>query len=316
MNIYYKIISSISYQLSINNNKNLFYESNILSINYLKQFIISYKQEILEFFENEQKNNLLKYLKKEIPLVFYNINQYINFTNDDLNLLEDMYSKLLEDIYYLLKSDRFYSMHLENILQLHYQNLACWIKRTNPFTYELYKNQSSFINKEVCSEYNTETQIKVLHLPLNNLTEPILDIGCGESGNLVKMLRKYGYEAYGFNRTIVKSDNYIFQDNWMNFNFAPNKWGTIISHLSFANHFKYNHLTGNRSVDYAKKYMQILLSLKKMGVFYYAPSLPFIENLLPKKDFIINRNIIANYTYNSDTNSYSMMSSCVIKLQQ
>lgn len=316
MNIYNKIISLISYQLSINNNKNLFCENNILSINYLEQFLISYKQEILSFFENEQKSNLLKYLKKEIPLIFYNINQYIDFTNDDLNLLEVIYSKLLKDIYYLLKNDRCCSMHIENILKQHYQNLAYWIKQTNPFTYELYKNQSHFLNKEICSEYNVETQIKVLHLPLNSLTEPVLDIGCGKSGNLVKMLRKYGYEAYGFNRIMLYKTNYIFEDNWMDFDFTPHKWGTIISHLSFANHFKYNHLSGNRSTDYAKKYMQILSSLKTMGVFYYAPSLPFIENLLPKEYFIISRNTIGNYNHGCNNKYYSMLSSCITKLGQ
>jgi len=52
-------------------------------------------------------------------------------------------------------------------------------------------------------------------------------------------------------------------------------------------------------VSYAKKYMEILHSLKFGGYFYYAPDLPFIEQFLDDKEFQINNFEIENLEYES-----------------
>lgn len=69
----------------------------------------------------------------------------------------------------------------------------------------------------------------------------------------------------------------------MDYDYEKNKWGTIISNLGFSNHFIHHHLRkGGNYLQYAKKYMQILHSLKPGGSFHYAPDLPFIEQYLDK----------------------------------
>ena len=79
----------------------------------------------------------------------------------------------------------------------------------------------------------------------------------------------------------------------MDFSFVPGHWGTIISNLGFSNHFRHHHLRNDGDyLDYARKYMEILQSLKPGGAFYYAPDLPFIESYLdPQKYRITKREI-------------------------
>lgn len=45
-------------------------------------------------------------------------------------------------------------------------------------------------------------------------------------------------------------------------------------------------------LEWVKCYKSILTALKKGGSFIYAPSLPYIEDILPKEQFEITRSTI------------------------
>ena len=63
--------------------------------------------------------------------------------------------------------------------------------------------------------------------------------------------------------------------------------------MSFSNHFHHHHLRKDgKYKEYAQCYMRILQSLQKGGAFFYAPHLPFIENLLHPSLYKINKSTL------------------------
>lgn len=146
-----------------------------------------------------------------------------------------------------------------------------------------------------CSEYSPDLQIKILKIDSSRLRDPILDIGCGKQGNLVNYLLEKGFETYGVD-IFSFTDNNLFKSDWLEYSYGLKKWGAIISNLGFSNHFKHHHLRDDGNyIEYGKKYMEILQSLKIGGEFYYAPDLPFIEQFLDYRYFKIDKNEIGKY---------------------
>lgn len=144
----------------------------------------------------------------------------------------------------------------------------------------------------VCAEYSAELQLKLLGLQINDLAEPILDLGCGAQARLVNYLQQLGKTVFGVDRSAAPSQ-FVSQGDWLSFPLAPANWGTIISHLGFSQHFLRQHLlpTANPA-RYAKRYMEILGALRVGGTFAYAPGLPFIENLLPQRNYCVTTKTI------------------------
>jgi hypothetical protein len=141
-------------------------------------------------------------------------------------------------------------------------------------------------------EYSAELQISVLRLELPDLMEPVLDVGCGTDASLVHYLRAHGLEAYGID-LVVPSDPPLVQADWMTFPYGVSRWGTVIAHMSFTNHFVFQDQCSEEHAEkYALTYMKILRSLKRGGAFYYAPAVPFIERHLPA-EFLVTRHPVA-----------------------
>lgn len=151
----------------------------------------------------------------------------------------------------------------------------------------------------VCSEYSAELQIGILQIDITQLIEPVLDIGCGKQGNLVMYLRERGIDAYGFDR-FAYGHSFLTNSNWFEYLCGREKWGTIFSNLGFSNHFKHHHFRDDGNfIDYAKKYMEILDSLKVGGSFHYALDLPFIEQYLDKNKYQIKSQNIEQSAFKS-----------------
>jgi hypothetical protein len=125
--------------------------------------------------------------------------------------------------------------------------------------------------------------------------------------NLVNFLRDNGIEAYGIDRFASQNHFYIKSD-WLEYNYEPNFWGTIISNLGFTNHFIHHNLRSDGNYrEYALKYMEILAALKSGGSFCYAPDLPFIEKHLNKQTYsVANYSIVGN----------NFRSSCINRIKQ
>lgn len=135
----------------------------------------------------------------------------------------------------------------------------------------------------------------ILTIRVSSIKQPFLDVGCGQQARLVHFLRKNGIEAYGIDRN-AQNVNYLQKANWLDYSFKPNTWGTIVSHMAFSNHFMHHHLRADgRYGVYAKKYMEMLKSLKLGGCFIYAPTLPFMEKIL----------VSLSESYTVEANEYS-----------
>lgn len=144
----------------------------------------------------------------------------------------------------------------------------------------------------VCAEYPPALQFDILGIDPATLIEPVLDLGCGETGTLVRRLRSLGKRAFGVDRLAVPGD-FISRSDWFDFPLGRASWGTIISHMGFSNHFLHHHLRANGNPErHARRYMEILESLRLGGTFVYTPGLPFIEHILPRDRWTVERRIL------------------------
>ena len=86
-----------------------------------------------------------------------------------------------------------------------------------------------------------------------NLMEPILDVGCGKKGLLVKYLSYQGFSIVGIDRFSFTESN-LFTADWLEYEYGNNHWGTIISNLGFSNHFIHHNLRDDGNyLAYGKK---------------------------------------------------------------
>ncbi len=264
----------INKQIEFNTGKNLFAQGDgLFRFMALPDSIM----QNLKAITKSEENALISMATSKSLEAFYRLNQYYYFSNSDKEKLKAIYSNLFQ----YLKSHDDLSMYEAN----HYNNLRKWLAETNPFAMKVYTDKNEILQEVVCEEYNALLQLDLLHIDLDSIEEPVLDIGCGKNGELVKFLRKSGIEAFGFDRSITSTE-FCNNSDWFEYHYGNDKWGTIISNLSFSNHFNHHHLRSDGNyVAYAQTYMQILHSLKPRGTFYYAPGLPFIEKFLGKDKF-------------------------------
>lgn len=287
MSIEQDIVSSIESQFILNKNKNLFSPLGALKFSFeTLSMIDNRRDELKRALSSGGKESLIDLMTERAEKEFCSVNQYADFRKTDILFLKSIYGDLLDDISSRL-DDKI--IDYAKIEKNHTARMAEWLFSTNTFLAEINNTGREYAASALCSEYSAEFQIHVLGLDLNNLMEPIIDIGCGENAYLVTYLKSNGFEVFGLDRICKTGNEFLLRKNWFEYKFKPEKWGTILSNLSFASHFINNHLRddGNHA-EYASKYMEILNSLKIDGKFHYAPGISFIENLLPPEKFTIN----------------------------
>ena len=210
---------------------------------------------------------------------FYASNQFVSFNQNHIHELREIYKTIGDEIISEITQD---NANYQKLQKSHIERLSDWLLRSNAFVKEISKEDNPKITNVICDEYSVLLQIDLLQIDVQKLIEPILDIGCGENAWLVKHIRERDLDAYGLDRLTDNSCKYLYNFNWLEFEFKPQHWGTIVSNLSVALHFTNHNLRKDGDyIAYAKKYTEILNSLKVNGSFYYAPSLPFIEIYLP-----------------------------------
>lgn len=286
--LYQELLEIMNYQYKNNEKRNIF------SINNSELFASETIKKLIDIRDGissltkEKKISLSNIYLKSFLSRFYNINQYIYFNAESKNMIKCIGLLLIEDLSNM-------ELDLKDIEKNHLDRIQKLIYYTNPIIYNLNNNHSLNAKEFICSEYTGSFLIELLKIDIDKLKEPILDIGCGSSGNLVKELRNLGLEIYGFDIE-VESEELIIGD-WFTYDYENTKWGTIISNLSFTNHFLHHHNNNSDMINnYGKTYMSILDSLKIDGTWIYAPSIPFIEELLPKDKYSIEReNIYDNF---------------------
>lgn len=152
----------------------------------------------------------------------------------------------------------------------------------------------------VCGEYSAELQLEVLGLDANaphaaGSASPLLDIGCGASGALVRYLRARGWEAWGLDRMAPAelawrgAAAFSADASWLTARLPEGQFATITSHMAFSLHAIHHHLRGGGpALRHADTYRHLLQALRGGGQLRYAPGLPFLEAHLPT-GFIADR---------------------------
>lgn len=278
----------VDLQIEFNQSKNLFHKEIKETMKFTKSTFDAILR--LDKITTDVLDSLIDYTTEKVLQEFCRINQYFSFQEKDIVGLKNIYRNLFQ---------RLMDKTGDNavIAQIHYENLRNWLEETNPFSRKIYQEKTTVIDTVVCSEYSVSLQKDILHLNYDQLSGPILDIGCGKEGRLMQNLRENGFEAYGIERFQTNLP-YVDKVDWLNFEFGIEKWGAIISHLGFSNHFVHNHLREDGNfIEYANTYLSILKSLKIGGSFHYAPDLPFIEKYLDEKCFSITKYTIENLSF-------------------
>jgi hypothetical protein len=286
-----RFIKSIDRQIEFNRGKNIFF--GIPGTFWFTGDILDNISSIGESGVGHE-DFLVAYAADRAMEEFCRINQYFSFKTSSRKELRQLYA----DLFLRFRKG---TGATEEIAENHYRNLKDWLKKYNPFAEQLYIHAGIDLEPVACSEYSPELQIDIFHLDVDKLLQPVLDIGCGMQGNLVKALNNRGVEAYGMDR-FAFSFEFLFTSDWLEFDYGTKKWGTIISNLGFSNHFRHHNLREDGDyVEYARTYMSILHALKIGGSFYYAPDLPFIEQYLDKNQFKLAANKIDGCKYTAAT---------------
>ena len=271
----------IKKQISFNSGKNLLANEEVNSLQLIE--VTKSLVETIRTLDADTEKRMIDYLTDESLQEFCRVNQYFSFDSKSVNALKGIYAQLNDNIRAMDVAPN--QITLKELSQQHYERLCDWLVQTNAFAGTMYDNSQETVQPVACSEYAPDLQLALLHIELETLQQPILDIGCGRELNLVNYLRDNGFEAYGIDR-FENNNPFYTKTDWLEYDYQPNFWGTVISNLGFSNHFVHHNLRvdGNFKV-YAQKYMEILASLKTGGSFYYAPNLPFIEKHLDKSKF-------------------------------
>lgn len=142
------------------------------------------------------------------------------------------------------------------------------------------------------SEYSAGFQIELLDLDMDKLEDPILVVGSGATGNLVFFLNAQGHRACGIDPSAEDTDVTRASD-FLHVDYGKDYWGSILSPLAFIKEMSAAIAAQDGSdLEWVKCYKSILTALKKGGSFIYAPSLPYIEDILPKEQFEITHSTI------------------------
>ncbi|PKP03624.1 MAG: class I SAM-dependent methyltransferase [Bacteroidetes bacterium HGW-Bacteroidetes-6] len=290
-----KIKKNIDQQIDANRGKNLLYEGNENPM----AFIEETTRMIAEMgnISKSDKEILVSYTTDKALEEFCRVNQYYEFNSNAISLLRKLYSDLFDEMN-LKRSNS------GEIAANHYKNLREWLQQTNPIAKKIYPPNEAMAETVVSSEYSAELQLSILDIGIETIQTPVLDIGCGPTGNMVSFFTQKGFDTFGIDRFAPEGENYQRTD-WLEYNYGVEKWGCIISNLGFSNHFHHHHLREDgKYIEYAQKYMQILASLKPGGRFHYAPRLPFIEQFLDKDIFEI---------LHPESNIYSICGTIILK---
>ncbi|GAK53579.1 hypothetical protein U14_04845 [Candidatus Moduliflexus flocculans] len=244
-------------------------------------FLWEHRREVLRDFAQPDTPSFLCDACLNATLRYtYHRNQFLNFSDDYLALLAQVYQRLFSHLLDMLQTatsmDKF-SVGFREIVRQHHARLrtlfGAYCQALHPAAFA----EHPFLESVCCGEYSAPLQLRLLRVELESLREPILDLGCGSRGEVVTYLRQQGFHAIGLDRLSPELPGFV-QADWFGVDFQQNTWGTILAHQSFSTHFLHSHQHAPRQAErYAKTYLAILQSLQSGGIFHYTPGLPFFE---------------------------------------
>lgn len=234
--------------------------------------------------------------------VFKN-NQYVYFDQETESRIKSEYIDFLEFVYDCLNASSFLDSFKDNFsvaLENHYNQMIRILEECSTVDEPEYLTKY-LLRPAISEDYSAEFQLNLFDIEPGRLMQPVLDLGCGMKGELVKYLDGLGIQVLGIDRLAPAGESFV-ADDWFRFDFRPSFWGTIIAHQSLSPHFIFNHSTSERMArDYAYLIMKILDSLKVNGKFYYAPGLPFFEEHLSSLPSLKLERLPINLTVDLDS---------------
>jgi hypothetical protein len=257
------------------------------------EYLITNRASILQTLDDPLLFERLVALFVNASLEFtYQSNQFVQLDRSEQAVLVEMYAAYLADMRALIQdspSIEALEAGMTALVRAHFHDLAANLARFFDNEAAARVDENVILKQAVCGEYSPQTQIAILGIDLEQLTAPVLDLGCGRSARLVYYLRSMGIETVGVDRT-VERERFLAEMDWFDLRLTEKSWGTVVSHMAFSNHFIFHHLYKNGDPNrYARLYMRILGSLRPGGAFYYAPGLPFIEQFLPDTLFSVEK---------------------------
>lgn len=265
----------------------------------LLAFLCQYRDSVIHWVHEcaigknpEAQQETVQFFLKHKLAFLHSKNQFLAIAKPEKTTLTAEYVRFLGDFgnsVLLSEHKELLPNRLKQVLAVHHAHLEAF---TNSLA-ESNISRDFVFAAPVCGYYSPELQLRILHASASNLLEPILDLGCGETGKLVQFLRDRGKQSLGVDRCGGGS-SFAVNADWFDFPLIPGFWGTIVSHLAFSNHFLHHYLRqGRHTEEYARRYMEVLSALKPGGSFLYAPGLPFIEQLLPREEYVVEQLPIA-----------------------
>ncbi len=234
-------------------------------------------------------SSIVDYTVRETIRTIYQINQYLAIPGEEINRLRNMYINTWNKI------DR---QSFDRVIRNHHRKLSRWIAQFYPDAFLASLQDSETIGKVKNEEYSARFQESLYNTTVEDLMEPILDLGCGEHAYFANHLHEAGKQVVGIDRLIQTRESYLVEIDWFDFPLEQSQWGTVTANMSFSNHLLYTlHNDKDRLLNYYLKYREIIDALKPGGRFLYAPSLPFIEDRLETDQYKVERREVTEDCY-------------------
>jgi len=288
--IYY----SITQQIKAGSRVNLLKKSFSRHIRINRSFIETVQQ-VTNSADSREYQNMLDDIAGFSARTFirqvYSSNQYIQISDSAFTELKQIYRNTWQSM-------KQAGDVRQVMLDSHYPALAAWTADQYERDTGCDDQEDDAVTPVLCREYSADTQRSILHLEALDLSQPVLDIGCGEKGHLVRRLADLGIQAAGFDRSVLNSDETVQYGDWFAFDFREGVWGTVISNAALSNHIIHAvRFNTPLKEQYIQLFYTVLRSLKPGGVFCYAPDMPFLEEGLEQRFYSVQKFSAAHGLY-------------------
>ena len=270
-----KVRKALQRQLKLNEGKNLLHPEGAQLLDMDGTFLAALEELVLgdrTSFTNETIGAIAADAAASFVGKIYSLNQYIQVDNDSKESLKEIYVQTWQKT---VETNEVES----TIREHHYPKIVSFVAERYPPALTNGLRLLRQLGRVPASEYSAELQLRLLGLDIEKIIDPLLDIGCGTNANLVKFLRSQDLEAYGIDRSVKSTEDYLLETDWFEYDYGSNKWGTIVSNLSFANHLVYaQRYEADKVTKYLDTFFKILDSLRKDGIFAFAPAVELLAN--------------------------------------
>ncbi len=277
-----KVFKALQRQLDLNEGKNLLHSEVEQLLEIDESFLAALEEIVADpnaAISTEKLDSIVSDAADSFVKKIFAVNQYVQIDKHAMESLKQIYT---ESWYKLVETKEVEA----TIRSQHYPQIRRFIEGLYPQALAAGLQLVRQLGRVPSSEYSADLQLKVLRLELEQMKEPILDIGCGGNAYLVKFLRSHNLEAYGIDRLIKQKTDYLSEADWFDYTYGFNKWGSIVSNLSLANHFVYAQKYDKGTVQqYLQTFSKILNSLQKGGSFTVAPAIEQLEKLIDHRQY-------------------------------